>query len=219
MMRIIFVEGMPGCGKSTLTDNLAAMLREKGNESFSYQELDKEHPVYVRRDKVTDTHSIQYQKKYLNRWECFIRSSRHKKVVHIFDATPFQSFVRFAIEAGDADKCFGCLSALEMILSDISSCLIYLRPDCPLRQTDYCIRDKGEMWGIKVSSYIESTRYSKQHGWQGVAGMRKFWDRYVSICDSLVAEINMPKKVIRSAPGEWERMQEEAFTFVDEEMA
>jgi len=218
-MRIIFVEGMPGCGKSTLTDNLAAMFREKGNDSFSYQELDKKHPVYVFRDKETDTHSIRYLEKYLDRWECFIDSNSHKQAVHIFDATPFQSFARFAIEAGNADKSIGYISELEKILLDISSCLIYLRPDCPQQQTGYCIRDRGELWGSKVSNYLESTHISKQHGWEGVAGMGRFWERYVSICDSLVAEIQMSKKIIRSAPGEWGRVQEEAFNFVDEEMA
>jgi len=206
---------MPGCGKSTLADNLAAMLREKGNDSFSYQELDKKQPVYVVREKETDTHSIQYLEKYLSRWECFVKSNNRKNEIHIFDATPFQSFVRFAIESGNVGKSNEYISELEKILSNTSSCLIYLKPECPHQQTDYCIRDKGEVWGSKVSNYLESTHYSKQHGWEGVAGMRKFWDRYVSICDSLVAEIRMPKKVIRSAPGEWDRVQKEAFGFVD----
>ena len=218
-MKIIFVEGMPGCGKSTLADNLAAMLREKGDESFSYQELDKKHPVYVVREKETDAHSIQYLEKYLSRWKCFVKSNNLRNEVHIFDATPFQSFVRFAIEAGNADKSSEYISELEKILSGISSCLIYLKPDCPLQQTDYCIRDKGKVWGSKVSNYLESTNFSKQHGWEGVAGMKKFWSCYVSICDLLVAEIGMPKRVIRSAPGEWDRVQEEVFNFVDKEMA
>lgn len=218
-MKIIFVEGMPGCGKSTLTDNLSAMLRKNGSESYSHQELDKNQPVYVLREKETDTHSIEYLKNYLSRWEYFVKSNDLKNEVHVFDATPFQSFVRLAIEAGNVEKSSEYISELEKILSNTSSCLIYLKPDCPLKQTDYCIRDKGEVWGSKVSNYLEKTHFSKQHGWEGVAGMRIFWDCYVEICDSLVAEIRMPKKIIRSAPGEWDRVQEEVFKFVDEKMA
>ena len=213
-MRIIFVEGMPGCGKSTLADNLAAMLREKGNEPFSYQELDKKHPVFPFRENKTDTHSIQYLEKDLSNWKRFVNSNSDKNGIHIFDAAPFQNSVRFAIEAGHTEKSSEYLSELEKILLEVSTCLIYLRPDCPLLQTDYCIRDKGEVWGSKVSDYLESTYFLKQHGWEGLAGMRSFWDRYVSICDSLVDEIKMPKKVIRSAPGEWGRVQEEAFNFI-----
>lgn len=210
---------MPGCGKSTLSDNLAAMLREKGNESFSHQELDKKHPVFLFREKKKGIQSITYLEKDLSRWKSFVKSNSYKKETHVFDAAPFQNFVRFAIEAGHADKSSEYISELEKILSDISACLIYLRPDCPLKQTDYCVRDKGIVWESKVSNYLESTYFSKQHGWEGLAGMRSFWDRYVSICDSLVDEIKMPKKVIRSAPGEWGQVQEEAFNFVDEEMA
>ena len=218
-MNIIFVEGMPGCGKSTLTDNISAMLLENGSESYSHQELDKNQPVYVVREKEIDPRSTKYLEKSLRRWEKFVRSNDLKNEVHIFDAKPFQGYVRLAIEAGNSEKCTEYISELLNILSNTSSCLVYLKPDCPMKQTDYCIRDKGEAWGSKVSSYLESTHYSKQQGWVGVAGMREFWGRYVEICDSIVTEINIPKKIIRSAPGDWDRVQEEAFNFVVEKMA
>ena len=218
-VRIIFVEGMPGCGKSTLSDKLSAMIREKGHDSFSHQELDKTHPVYVLRDKEKDIDSVQYLNNYLDAWGSFAKSYSHENEIHIFDATPFQSFIRFAIEAGNSERCSGYLSKLENTLSGISSSIIYLRPECPMKQTDYCILKRGEAWGSKVSSYVESTHLSRKYGWIGVAGMRCFWEHYVLICDSLLSEIKMPKKVIRTVPGEWGRVQEEAFSFVDKQIA
>lgn len=218
-MKIIFVEGMPGCGKSTLSDNLSAMLRDKGCESCSYQELDKNHPISLFGEMKNGAHSIQYLEKNLSGWEIFVKSNSHKNDVHIFDAAPLQNSVRFAIEADYAERGSKYIKEMEKILTDVSSRLIYLRPDCPLQQTDFCVSDKGFVWGSKVSGYLQETDISKRQGWEGIAGMRQFWDYYVSICDVLVEEVEMPKRIIRAVPGEWCRVQEEAFRFVYEETA
>ena len=119
-MKIIFVEGMPGCGKSTLSDNLSAMLQEKGCKSCSYQELDKNHPISLFGEMKNGAHSIQYLEKYLNRWEIFVKSNSRKNDIHIFDAAPLQNSVRFAVEAGYAERGNKYIIDLERILSDVS---------------------------------------------------------------------------------------------------
>ena len=41
-MRVVLIDGMPGCGKSTLADNLSGLLDGQGVPSRSYPELLKD---------------------------------------------------------------------------------------------------------------------------------------------------------------------------------
>ena len=218
-MRVVLIEGMPGSGKSTLADNLSNLLKEQGIQSCSYQELLKDHPVFPCRRKGSDVHDGQYLKKELSSWRKFVAVNSHKNVTYFFDAAPFQNSVRFAMESCNSEKCEWYISELSEILDGVNPSLIYLRPDCAFTQTDFCIRDKGEAWSKNVSAYLESTCYSRERDWKGVDGMSRFWSNYVSLCDSLVSKVTMPKRVIRSVPGEWSRIQNEALSFIGEAMA
>ena len=155
----------------------------------------------------------------MSSWRNFVAANSHRNETYLFDAAPFQNSVRFAMESCNSDECEWYVYELGEILLGANPCLIYLRPDCAFSQIDFCIKDKGEVWSKNVSEYLESTCYSRGRDWTGVAGMRSFWIDYVTFCDSLVSKVTMPNKVIRSVPGEWNRIQKEALSFVGEEMA
>lgn len=217
-MNIVFIEGVPGSGKSTLTEYLENSLRAKECKVSSYGELSKEHPIFSLRFGNLDVHDPQYLDCDLERWRDFIKHHHTRDETYIFDAAPFQNSVRYAFESGKKDSAVEYLNKLQCLLASLSVIFIYLKPPCIIDQIEYCIDHKGNQWGKHVTEYIEKTHCAIENHWTGIDGMKSFWYEYSSLCDELVTGLQWKKKAFSTAPDTWNIVQNEISDFVVREI-
>ena len=214
-MRVIFIDGLPGSGKTTLTENLCISLNSKEVNLKSYSELSKTHPIFSLRFQKIDVHSDQYSSLDLSKWRDFVKQAENDTNIHIFDAAPFQNSVRYLLESSSESRIDDYFSQFEEIISPLSPRLIYLRPANAISQSQFCITIKGKEWAKNVPNYLENTKFSNDRNWKGIEGMHNFWDAYATVCDSLVSKTNIPTNIINIVPGEWNRHHKEASTFIN----
>ena len=204
-MQIILIEGMPGCGKSTLTNTLEKRLAKQDIRAQAYSELAKTHPIFSLRFGDIDVHDPRYLDADLERWQIFLDRNKNDQRTYIFDAAPFQNSIRYAFEANFDDQIPIYYSKLQKLWQQTQTHakLIYLQPENIANHTDWCISNKGALWAKNVSKYIESTPYAQKRDLQGVTGMKQFWNDYVCLCNALLKETRIPVKEIISTPYDW----------------
>jgi hypothetical protein len=212
-MRIVFVEGVPGSGKSTMAEKLCASAVASGLDARWYLEESHDHPVHPKSSQALKS-SDRFADECLRAWSNFVEKSKGNGTLHILEGSAFQSTVRFMMEKRLAGiehyyRCF------EEIVRRLEPRMVYLRPCDVVTHSAHVCALRGDGWSTKVSGYLARTEYSVHHGLSGLDGMHLFWDDYAQRCDRLVANTSIPTKTISVVQGEWERQLVEANTFLE----
>jgi adenylate kinase family enzyme len=211
-MQIVFIEGVPGSGKSSMAERLCSIAISLGIDARWYLEESLNNPV---RMKIGNALMPQgrFAEECLSVWARFVDQCKGQKTIHIFEGIAFQSTIRFMMEMRE-DGIERYYSHFEEIVKPLNPRMIYLRPrDVASHSRDMC-ELRGEDWCTKVSNYLAQTQYSKYHGLKGASGMHQFWADYATLCGDLLLETSIPTKTIDFVSGEWERHMDEASTFL-----
>jgi hypothetical protein len=210
-MTLWLVEGLPGAGKTTLAENLCALVRKSGYAAVWYLEESIDHPVHGQSLKQARNDG-GFVKACLDSWQQFAEKATNDEVIHVLEGSAFQSTVRFMMEE-ELSGIEEYYTRFEEIVSPLAARVVYLRPKDAIEHSQLTSLSRGDVWTRKVSSYLEKTAYSKSHGLIGTSGMHRFWADYSLLCDRIVRTSALPVKTINVKPGEWERHSAEAADF------
>lgn len=199
-MGIVFIEGLPGTGKSTLARGLCELLREAGLEATWHLEEAADHPVhpatFIRTRKEPG-----FAERCLENWHHFVKQVESKHGVHLLEGSAFQSTVRFMMEQ-ENDCTEGYFQRFIEIVNPLSPALIYLSSDNARQHSRNVASHRGASWSGKVSIYLQGTPYSTARNWKGESGMHSFWSDYAARCDELVKRSGMATLTLRAVPGD-----------------
>lgn len=209
-MRILFIEGLPGAGKSTMAEKLCEFAMRSGSDAMWYREEAHDHPVHPKPWGALK-HRDDFADVCLQAWSAFVVRCQGDDALHILEGSAFQSTVRFMMEN---QRCQANIEdyfrRFEDILRPLGPRMIYLRSRDAIRHSMHVSALRGDNWTMRVSSYLEQTRYALHHRLRGVDGMHRFWADYARLCDGLVAKTCIPTCTIDFNPGDWERHMHEA---------
>ena len=211
MTKLLFIEGIPGSGKSTTAELLNNALVASGVDATWYREENKEHPVHPREIR-NHKHRNTYPTLCLESWRDFVKKESASNTLHIMEGSAFQSTVRHMMEY-ERKNIMEYFNEFIKAVAPMNPALIYLRPTNALELSRLISKQRGKKWTTLVSEYETNVPYSVTNNLVGIEGMHVFWQKYAELCDTLFSAWIGDKDIIKFKPGEWESHLSNALLF------
>ncbi|WP_165422920.1 deoxynucleoside kinase [Ktedonosporobacter rubrisoli] len=185
---LIFFEGLPGSGKSTMAHFIARQLKHAAICSTWYYEVNKWHPLTPFHDmtsflqfralaQATQFHMIF--DRYLERWRSFADQLQQTGEVALADSGLFGSLTWMLFSTLMPETEFHrYLEQVHEIIAALDPCLIYLSQEDALTSLKrWLTRQGGEAEKNAIESKTASP-YGKQHHLTGFDGLLHYWEDY-----------------------------------------
>ncbi|TWU12549.1 hypothetical protein CA54_13730 [Symmachiella macrocystis] len=202
--RIILVDGMPGTGKSTLSQFIFRQLRSDGQPVEWYHEESGTHPVRLFYEPQRHRSWSNYCDEVVLSWQRFVRELGSGNDVAVIDAAVLQNHVRsLLIYDCDRDLIVDLVLRIEKVITALNPVLIYLTP----RDIESNFRDVVESRGQRLMELWTAAHdqypYSRSTGLTGYAGFIKFWKEFDEISNRVFARIGFKKLRQRVSHDDW----------------
>ncbi len=214
---LIFIDGLPGSGKSTTAKYIATHLQQCNIPSKWHVEEDADHPVHSRKFKQKYVGREDFAEKCLQSWYDFVHTVTQSNHIFILEGSIFQSTVRFLLEYDSNLRNIQIyFSEFENIVSKLNPLLIYFYQASVNEFLLKTIETRGREWHDKVTNYITNTPYAVCKNLQGIEGNIVFWESYKIICDDLFNASKLMKISIENSAGNWEVYYKEIIEYLNQ---
>ncbi|MEC0094186.1 hypothetical protein [Paenibacillus macquariensis] len=129
--KLIIVDGIPGSGKSTLSEMISNELNKQEIKNIFYHELTKDHPLFIHERKFTTFEDQGEANYYFNRvvelFNRFVDLHKNEPEIIIIESILFQDTLSFAYNMGmERPKIEELFNLLVDILNRLNPVLIYI---------------------------------------------------------------------------------------------
>ncbi|MGC0393132.1 MULTISPECIES: hypothetical protein [Bradyrhizobium] len=207
--QILFIDGLPGSGKSTA----AGALGDSVPASKVFVESAPDHPLLVGRpDRMgaafADIHEIysvgSFAAAALERLETFLEGAGHD-VLYVFESHPIQSTVRvlFQLDAPQT-TILRFWSDLQERLAVAQPRLIYFQEPNPLHALKETNRKRGPSWESYFVEAFQRSPWMQARALSGAEGVDQMAVAYADLMDQLVDLWRFPKLKLPARPENYE---------------
>ena len=206
---IVFIEGLPGSGKTTAAITIGHRLPR----SRVFLESQMEHPLLVgvpdeRGAAFADIHHIYsadgFAAAALVRLEGFLANTE-PGTPYIFESHPIQSTVRVLLQLDAAEvTVLKFWSQLQDRLGSAEPQLVYLQENDPQRALTNIIRARGPAWERYVVDAFNRYPWMTARGLSGIGGMLEMIGQYAAMTDRLVALWRFPVLRLAARPASYQ---------------
>jgi hypothetical protein len=213
--RVIFVDGLPGAGKSTTAEYVARELEQRGIPCRLIREREIDHPLNVGGDlhpsgsttgaRMFAAYTVDsFVEESLARWHVFAAGAMRSERINVLDSYPFQNSVRVLLQM-DADPVTltAYQSRVEATATGLGPVLIYLDPGDAERAVRTIAEQRGPTWTDYAIAVITQSPYASSRGLQGMDGAVAIMRAYKHLLDQLVARFPFPKLVLSDCHRRW----------------
>jgi hypothetical protein len=129
--RTVFIDGLPGSGKSTIAEWLSSTLASQNSANDAYHEQCNDHPLRIYDPIYTDFTSPEQSKDFREKsivlFSTFVQQELGKNTVSIFDSWLFQATIglTFLLRMDMSDSTDFAFALLD-ILAPLNPVIIYL---------------------------------------------------------------------------------------------
>jgi len=228
--QLIFVEGLPGLGKTTTASWLAARLRAERLPANLYLESQPGHPINVGGDlhPAGDVTGEIYFQRYgpasfiqesLARWQAFVDDAVRGDAISVLDSYPFQNSARILLQM-DApfDDMREYTTQVETLVMPLRPVLIYLSHRDMAHASQHFSRiaaQRGKAWLDYVVMVITHCPYATARRLAGYDGVLAFMRDYKQLTDALLRESHLPRIVLSDCAGEWDTCYRRIVEFLE----
>jgi hypothetical protein len=202
---ILFIDGLPGSGKSTAAKAVGDFL----SNSRVFAETAQDHPLLVGApDRMgaafADIHEIHSTDSFaaaaLGRLESFLESAGCD-VLYVFESHPIQSTVRvlFQLDAPQA-TILQFWSDLQDRLALVQPRLVYFQESNPLQAIREINRLRGPAWESYLIESFKHTPWMQARALSGVEGADRMIVAYAELVDQLAGLWRFPMLKLPARP-------------------
>ena len=214
--RLIFVEGLPGSGKSTTAEHVASELRRHDVVHRLFRETEPSHPLNVGAElhpsgstsgaQMFATYRItSFIEESAARWDAFVAEALLAARVNVLDSYPFQNSVRvlYQMDVDPSTLASYQLHVYEKV-AKLSPVLIYLDPGDPTRAFRAITQRRGPAWSDYLVAQLTTCPRGLARGLHGVNGAIAAFGSYKELLDQSVAHFPFPRLILTDCYRNWE---------------
>ena len=206
---ILFIDGLPGSGKSTAAEAVGGYL----STSRVFTETAPNHPLLVAApDRMgaafADIHEIHSADSFaaaaLGRLQSFLESAGYD-VLYVFESHPIQSTVRvlFQLDAPQT-TILQFWSDLQDRLAFVQPRLIYFQESNPLQAFKEILRMRGPTWESYLIETFAQSPWMQARTLSGVEGADQMLVEYADLIDQLADLWRFPMLKLPARPENYE---------------
>lgn len=205
--RFIFVEGIPGAGKTTAVECLTRRIEvQTGLPAHPIWEdgpmrvsLTLPHPRAVWQAVSAE----QYVERSLSLWRTFLAEAERSGAVSVCDGMLFHgNMTDLLLMDAEPVMLRGYVAQVLGTLAALKPAVIYLRRDDVAAALRAICDERGSAWEAYQTGWKLASPYAQRRGLRGFDGLARFYRDYRDVCDGIFAELDVPKLAIRHS-GEW----------------
>jgi hypothetical protein len=203
--QILFIDGLPGSGKSTAAEAVGRCLRD----SRVFAETAADHPLLVAAPDpmgaafadIHETHSADsFAAAALGRLESFLASAG-SDVLYVFESHPIQSTVRVLFQLNAPETAIlHFWSDLQDRLASMQPRLIYFRESDPLQAFGGIAQMRGPVWTSYLVEAFEKTPWMRARALSGVEGGGQMFVAYAELVEQLADLWRFPMLKLAARP-------------------
>jgi hypothetical protein len=227
--RLIFIDGLPGLGKSTTAGWLAARLRAGHMNTNLLLESQPSHPLNVGGDLlpagevVGDTFFRRYTvetfiQESMDRWRTFVRDASASSTLTVLDSYPYQNSVRILLQLDATRECIEeYADQVEAVTEPLRPTLIFLAhcdAEHMARHFTGIAAQRGRGWTDYVIALMGQAPYAASHLMAGFDGVLAFLADYKQLTDALVQRSRVPHIILGEGAGDWDARYREIERFL-----
>jgi len=228
--KLLFLEGLPGSGKSTTASWLASRLQSDNLTVRLYLEHQPEHPLNVGGDShpAGDVSGEVFFQQYtpesfvdesLRKWEMYVREASQSEVIGIFDSYPFQNTVRVLMQLdASIEYIREYASQVERLTRSLKPVLIYMNfsnTAQAIQNMNDISEQRGKLWAEYVEGLITNCPYSLARNLKGQSGVEAFIIAYKQLTDELLRQSHLPRFILEQCSASWDDCYQQIEAFLE----
>lgn len=218
--KLIFIEGISGSGKSTMTSFISNLLNKYRINHEAYFEWAENHPIHMKDDEwfngYKQSNWIRYQQLNYERWIKHISDLVNSNTISIFDSSLLQ--VPLTASMLQLNQNFESIKnfykGLYKILNLCNPALIYLRQNNVHSTIERVYNSRPEEWGNFIIEYICSSPYGKKKHLKGFDGMVRYFKERQALEDRLFMQYPFRKIIINNSDFDFEKCNKQVSKFL-----
>ena len=200
---LVFVEGLPGSGKSTTAQWIAHEMLAQGRSCRWTYEEEMPHPVL---GEGHGPHASwkEFFVRRLTAWASFAAAVASSEAAIVVDSTLLQSSVFGTLRRGvDPETILVYLDRVADLVRPLDPALVYFAegdPDAAFRTIS---ERRGMAWTLHHVAASDGMAWAKARALSGFDGLLAYWREHARICDTAVTRLGMRTLSVAPEVRDW----------------
>ena len=216
--KLIFVEGLPGSGKTTTASWLASRLQSERLLVNLLLEHQPEHPLNVGgtlHPSGSTTGEAFFQRytsasfvhESLQRWHAFVRDAVQTVALSVLDSYPFQNSVRVLLQLNATPDCIEEYARhVEALIMPLQPVLMYFTHrdlSHAFHALSTISTQRGKAWTDYVVELVTHCPYAMARRLEGFSGALAVLRDYKQLTEALLRQSRLPRLVLQDCARSW----------------
>ena len=216
--KLIFIEGLPGLGKTTTSVWLAKRLILRGFRVNFLEESQPQHPLNVGGDlhpACSTPGEVLFQRytpdsyiqESLERWQAAVPVALQSEAINVLDSYPFQNSVRILLQMdAPIDVIREYFKQVESFTTPLHPVLIYYdQPDTTYAKDHFTqiAARRGSAWTEYATALVLRCPYAGNRHLQDFEGVLTFLADYKNLIDILLEQSRIPRIILDHGFDDW----------------
>ena len=218
--KLIFVDGISGSGKSTISHYIARQLNKNGIKAQWYHETDQDNPFSFRPEMKNYQDNKEYMKLYfslyLKQISDLVKKIKRSNKIIIIDSFLFQDILNPLLYCDPGRKrIYSFYKKYLELFNDLDPVVIHFCQDDVKKHIHNNFENRGEGWKQNRIRAKEEFEFCKNRNYKGEIAYIELFSEMSDISKTVFKKIKFRKVQIENSEKKWSRYRKQIIDFLD----